>query len=154
MLALAACDPEVETWEGNLLARGWDRLPAYESRPDVQVTHSSQDRCHKGITALENQWKDYLERMGKVAQANLEYIKHQRERLFGVNTQRPPTSPAQAAQMAEQIEEKLYDGQVRAEHERLGKEEVTALNELEAIVLVKNSLYGECRIISYTEVSS
>ena len=65
VLALAACDSEVETWEGNLLARGWDRLPAYESRPDVQVTHSSQERCHKGITALENQWKDYLERMEK-----------------------------------------------------------------------------------------
>ena len=56
--------------------------------------------------------------------------------------------------MAEQIEEKLNDDQVRAEHERLGKEEVTALNELEAIVLVKSSLYGECRIISYTEASS
>jgi hypothetical protein len=80
VLVLAACDSEVETWEGNLLAHGWDRLPVWKSQPEVQVTHSSRDRCNKGITALENQWRDHLDLMGKLIQAQLDNIELQQKK--------------------------------------------------------------------------
>jgi hypothetical protein len=151
-LVLVACDSEVETWEGNLLARGWDRLPAWRTQPEVRVAHSSQERCNKGIAALENQWKDHLYLLGELAQAQLKNIELEQRKLLGVAGD--PTNSDEVLDMTEQIENRLKDDQVKSEHERLGKEQITALNHLEAITEVKNTLRSECRIIAYTELSS
>jgi hypothetical protein len=151
-LVVAACDSEVETWEGNLLAHGWDRLPASSTRPETRVTHSSQERCNKGIIALENQWKDHLYLLGELTQAQLKNIELQQRKLLGVASD--PTSSEEVQHMVEHIENKLKDEQIKSEHERLGKEQVTALNHLDAITEVKNTLRSECRIITYTELSS